>query len=224
MLLRSQIYFYPRSPCGERPLKLCKFKIVIVISIHALLAESDPPVPYSITDTRKFLSTLSLRRATLKSPIKSHRQKHFYPRSPCGERRPQPPKARVLKNFYPRSPCGERQLIAYQSGLLLDFYPRSPCGERPAPQPVGQYDGLISIHALLAESDCLAHDTYVIMEAFLSTLSLRRATIFAVRPYDAPIFLSTLSLRRATHPNWKQCGGQQHFYPRSPCGERQAPI
>ena len=34
----------------------------------------------------------------------------------------------------------------------------------------------ISIHALLAESD----------------------TIFAVRPYDAPIFLSTLSLRRAT--------------------------
>ena len=35
---------------------------------------------------------------------------------------------------------------------------------------------IISIHALLAESD----------------------TIFAVRPYDAPIFLSTLSLRRAT--------------------------
>ena len=37
------------------------------------------------------------------------------------------------------------------------------------------------------------------MSKFLSTLSLRRATtIFAVRPYDAPIFLSTLSLRRAT--------------------------
>ena len=175
MLLRSQIYFYPRSPCGERPLKLCKFKIVIVISIHALLAESDPPVPYSITDTRKFLSTLSLRRATLKSPIKSHRQKHFYPRSPCGERlagpsgpaflfnfyprspcgerRPQPPKARVLKNFYPRSPCGERQLIAYQSGLLLDFYPRSPCGERHSVCPHTRQRGVISIHALLAESD-----------------------------------------------------------------------
>ena len=39
-----------------------------------------------------------------------------------------------------------------------------------------EWDAGISIHALLAESD----------------------TIFAVRPYDAPIFLSTLSLRRAT--------------------------
>ena len=34
-------HFYPRSPCGERPLKLCKFEVIVVISIHALLAESD---------------------------------------------------------------------------------------------------------------------------------------------------------------------------------------
>ena len=56
----------------------------------------------------------------------------------------------------------------------------------------------ISIHALLAESDKLAHRWAAWYCLFLSTLSLRRATIFAVRPYDAPIFLSTLSLRRAT--------------------------
>ena len=57
---------------------------------------------------------------------------------------------------------------------------------------------IISIHALLAESD----------------------TIFAVRPYDAPIFLSTLSLRRATRA--EQLGNKvdHNFYPRSPCGER----
>ena len=55
---------------------------------------------------------------------------------------------------------------------------------------------------------------------FLSTLSLRRATIFAVRPYDAPIFLSTLSLRRATFERLINPNGHAHFYPRSPCGER----
>ena len=80
-----------------------------------------------------------------------------------------------------------------------------------------------SIHALLAESDsCLGRHQERLTVIFLSTLSLRRATwwsvdvpgwilgfsihallaesdtIFAVRPYDAPIFLSTLSLRRAT--------------------------
>ena len=63
-----------------------------------------------------------------------------------------------------------------------NFYPRSPCGERPAQLREGPQ-----------------------AFPFLSTLSLRRATIFAVRPYDAPIFLSTLSLRRAT-PETVPCG------------------
>ena len=34
--------FYPRSPCGERLDKRCKFDRHNRISIHALLAESDP--------------------------------------------------------------------------------------------------------------------------------------------------------------------------------------
>ena len=56
-------YFYPRSPCGERPDALRCIICVPGISIHALLAESD-----------------WLRRtAVLQFP-------HFYPRSPCGER------------------------------------------------------------------------------------------------------------------------------------------
>ena len=33
--------FYPRSPCGERPVKGICFNAKIPISIHALLAESD---------------------------------------------------------------------------------------------------------------------------------------------------------------------------------------
>ena len=79
-------HFYPRSPCGER-LKYCLHAAhLLIISIHALLAESDPPV------TRR---------------------------------------ARNLSNFYPRSPCGERLHNAGPwQGEYTDFYPRSPCGER----------------------------------------------------------------------------------------------
>ena len=80
--------FYPRSPCGERPhvgrRKLKKIQISIhallaesdlavffldlvalAISIHALLAESDDGGSVAVKVTGKFLSTLSLRRATI---------------------------------------------------------------------------------------------------------------------------------------------------------------
>ena len=35
------VNFYPRSPCGERPLSRDADGAYLVISIHALLAESD---------------------------------------------------------------------------------------------------------------------------------------------------------------------------------------
>ena len=56
-------YFYPRSPCGERPDVVRSAHHPRAISIHALLAESD-------------------WWKTRQRP----RNGHFYPRSPCGER------------------------------------------------------------------------------------------------------------------------------------------
>ena len=115
-----------------------------------------------------------------------------------------------------------------------------------AESDLGVRDGaagvLISIHALLAESDLvpewadLEEDTFLstlslrratvsLMQAhrtykFLSTLSLRRATR-AARPLRTPrAFLSTLSLRRATVYRAAVKFGNLYFYPRSPCGER----
>ena len=108
---------------------------------------------------------------------------HFYPRSPCGERRWGVRKAvGSLMDFYPRSPCGERRsgyfcfprldIISIHALLaesdsrtkaiptkVGNFYPRSPCGERPWPLlRYGRY-WHISIHALLAESDPIVeHD------------------------------------------------------------------
>ena len=57
-----------------------------VISIHALLAESDQSSGAGISKQVKFLSTLSLRRATISGLRHKCAIFYFYPRSPCGER------------------------------------------------------------------------------------------------------------------------------------------
>ena len=101
----------------------------------------------------------------------------------------------------------------------------------------------ISIHALLAESDYWLPVRHSRTEAFLSTLSLRRATaaehrllalnsisihaLLAESDIDLRniirtrlVFLSTLSLRRATQVHRYRLKNHHYFYPRSPCGER----
>ena len=237
------------------------------ISIHALLAESD--VSFMLYDTSSliFLSTLSLRRATIPGadfelkplaisihallaesdaarPERQRALRHFYPRSPCGERRKLwilcifttsflstlslrrataagAVSCYLLSYFYPRSPCGERQMMKNIESLkALYFYPRSPCGERRG-----------EIHASTQQ------------EKFLSTLSLRRATIdrdIANGKREISIHaLLAESDRSKTHDRHKttisihallaESDGLSYFYiikitdfyPRSPCGERQ---
>ena len=56
------------------------------ISIHALLAESDSRPSDLKSRLCVFLSTLSLRRATVAPVLAVGRAGYFYPRSPCGER------------------------------------------------------------------------------------------------------------------------------------------
>ena len=56
------------------------------ISIHALLAESDNVINHSAHPHKSFLSTLSLRRATIRFRNLDAHCQNFYPRSPCGER------------------------------------------------------------------------------------------------------------------------------------------
>ena len=93
--------------------------------------------------------------------------------------------------------------------LLLYFYPRSPCGERHLRVVDGSRSSIISIHALLAESDDKTHTYRVYCPAFLSTLSLRRATVSPdTSSTQCRLFLSTLSLRRATAKVHKTVG---HF-------------
>ena len=101
------------------------------ISIHALLAESDPFTTSMSTRLVGFLSTLSLRRATY-APLTS--ELHCLFLSTLSLRRA----------THPGQPV---------RGMPSHFYPRSPCGERRSVASVAFASVLISIHTLLAESD-----------------------------------------------------------------------
>ena len=102
------------------------------ISIHALLAESD------------------YRRTS-----ESYKDRHFYPRSPCGERPLAPEENPTEKAISIHALLAESDSFGLCEGVLLLR---------------------ISIHALLAESDVRVVEPGLVNKLFLSTLSLRRAT------------------------------------------------
>ena len=124
--------FYPRSPCGERRTKWQVLDVQPKISIHALLAESDRYTKMKMQIVTIFLSTLSLRRAT---PVRDIIQWEGIFLSTLSLRRATCYSLRhsaQSRHFYPRSPCGERLArFGWFAADSSDFYPRSPCGERP---------------------------------------------------------------------------------------------
>ena len=129
--LVNGIHFYPRSPCGERPHKHGQLQQGHVISIHALLAESDGNDLGGGRIGQGFLSTLSLRRATVTTLGEGGSDRDFYPRSPCGERRSVRPEIRQPCAISIHALLAESDAL-FSKILYLDknFYPRSPCGER----------------------------------------------------------------------------------------------
>ena len=203
--------FYPRSPCGERPIAGRITSNGTKISIHALLAESDESMQDIPTDLW-----------------------HFYPRSPCGERLENPLRQIVDRRISIHALLAESDRQSTQKAMNMpNFYPRSPCGERLTSVVSSAGTMGISIHALLAESDPGNVKVVDPGFVFLSTLSLRRATFslltgLLVALYFYPRspcgerhrgkrkcpeqskFLSTLSLRRATREAFR--GGDTHAF------------
>ena len=80
------------------------------ISIHAPRVGSDLFPPLFARHLILFQSTLPVWGATGLWHGFCHGLSDFNPRSPCGERRPQPLDLVALEDFNPRSPCGERHL------------------------------------------------------------------------------------------------------------------
>ena len=145
--------FYPRSPCGERPPKLSRVVPTPIflstlslrratyrrlaqqdgklISIHALLAESDYP-----------------------GREEQRRSLDFYPRSPCGERHLAAENDDQLPDISIHALLAESddfdQVAARRESLFLSTLSL----RRATPCPgFTFFKSEISIHALLAESD-----------------------------------------------------------------------
>ena len=124
--------FYPRSPCGER---LCLYRLPLIalpISIHALLAESDAPQPPQGESSIKFLSTLSLRRAT-RSRLWGPGQSEISIHALLAESDSTPIKAyNIIKGFLSTLSLRRATFKFFKRRVIGQyFYPRSPCGERP---------------------------------------------------------------------------------------------
>ena len=205
LIYPSQCHFYPRSPCGERrPLSLiypsqCHFYPRSPCGERLWSAQACTPdgnfYPRSPCGERPY--SQHVRRPS----------GYFYPRSPCGERHHvcqfacsgwfisihallaesdgrHPEHQHKQKNFYPRSPCGERPMDTASKNRYLRFLSTLSLRRATGPK-LGQLLGaLISIHALLAESDATLPEVEKTTVLFLSTLSLRRATLRVVRNHN----------------------------------------
>ena len=193
--------------------------------------------------TTPFLSTLSLRRATLMwwqsnttSKISIHALLaesdsyhsllvtfvfNFYPRSPCGERRQATySSADSCIDFYPRSPCGERLCKLVKRKINHHFYPRSPCGERRRERGHVQ-DQQADFYPRSPCGERLVASRYTRgIDRFLSTLSLRRATDARAAMKRAGMISIHALLAESDNIPPQIVNIIIYFYPRSPCGER----
>ena len=124
-------YFYPRSPCGERPV-ICFIVSVICLFLSTLSLRRATGLFSSVYLGYIFLSTLSLRRAT-NSETQSDPAKSISIHALLAE---SDKLCLFLCHFelkflstlsLRRATCA----VSVQVGGNVYFYPRSPCGERP---------------------------------------------------------------------------------------------
>ena len=145
--------FYPRSPCGERPIFAVRpYDAPIFLSTLSLRRATHRA--RSMPASFPFLSTLSLRRATVTVLGIQHRvgisihallaesdatmgvtvlgiQHNFYPRSPCGERHNHRSRKQHRQKFLSTLSLRRATLLfGRDASKSRYFYPRSPCGER----------------------------------------------------------------------------------------------
>ena len=172
--------FYPRSPCGERLRARAAEGQRPEISIHALLAESD------------------------KNEIAfSNDYRHFYPRSPCGERPHGRAAAGCGIHISIHALLAESDRFnPFETFIILPFL--STLSLRRATDVIAVMTEAqsISIHALLAESDARRGAIKSLVNVYFyprSPCGERQEGLFTFNAKKA--FLSTLSLRRATELN-----------------------
>ena len=146
----------------------------------------------------KFLSTLSLRRATIHHRTRRQSPSHFYPRSPCGERRYScvlwPSRLRFLSTLSLR----RATFLFWGSVSLAEFLSTLSLRRATVGASQGADTGDISIHALLAESD----RKYLVILGSVAVISIHAL----LAESDGCLIMIG--------------GFGADFYPRSPRGER----
>ena len=219
--IAPHIYFYPRSPCGERHQHPDGTTSTTWISIHALLAESDRSL-FSIHKFQKsFLSTLSLRRATgwtlnINGPmnISIHALlaesdiflvqlgcKSFLFLSTLSLRRA----TNHASNRASSQHISIHALLAESDGdvvynwlsYAISIHALLAESDLVTEENIPELD--ISIHALLAESDIIAGAGNRTICISIHALLAESDCMIPMQKFCVSIFLSTLSLRRATH-------------------------
>ena len=124
-------------------------------------------------------------------------------------------------NFYPRSPCGERRPTKTCGCRMTIFLSTLSLRRATADRLQPEHDSLISIHALLAESDgnpyAGAGDPVISIHALLAESDAEE-----LDKTRRQAEISIHALLAESDGDCIQCCGQvsADFYPRSPCGER----
>ena len=154
---------------------------------------------FSTTFSAIFLPTLSMRRAT---------------RTYCHLRR-------YDLHFYPRSPCGERRAVLPPLSTTRTISTHALHAESDIQGQIDAIDALISTHALHAESDPFP-ECYRLPVSFISTHALHAESDPSCYTTEGGIRYfyprSPCGERRAAFE--KPSFILDNFYPRSPCGER----
>ncbi len=193
------INFNPRSPHGERRIFHSDCIQDGVISIHALLTESD----YHLTYTHSIVYTISIHALLTESDEHTRqcvtKPCDFNPRSPHGERRVVRPFALAYSLISIHALLTESdEDLDDLDAIAGDFNPRSPHGER-----------LPSVMGLPT------------LSRFQSTLSSRRATRFFLIRATGQNYFNPRSPHgeRPWLATATRCPSA-YFNPRSPHGER----
>ena len=147
-------HFYPRSPCGERQ-SIFKNNILCSSFLSTLSLRRATFVKQKFNTGSPFLSTLSLRRATV-GDVWACRWPDISIHALLAE------SDNGYGQYCIRARISIHALLAESDKHHSLNLPSSP---------------IISIHALLAESDYKPFTARFALAIFLSTLSLRRATI-----------------------------------------------
>ena len=235
--------FYPRHPCGWRPVKYQKINSHTKVSIHATRVGGDLLTCRIMMPCKMFLSTPPVWVATAQRKVPRHLCLVSIHATRVGGDRPRRRGGGPGLCFYPRHPCGWRRDVEIDIPGNAGFLSTPPVWVATAFAVYNPPGGVVSIHATRVGGDWAAFSAMLPSSVFLSTPPVWVATgerqynrldiavsIHATRvggDQNTQIsscytvrFLSTPPVWVATKAGAKAGGVGAGFYPRHPCGWR----